>query len=64
MQFTFLCSSNERKIYEESIGLETIISINGLESKCIIKSVDDYGNVIVETDSEISKILQEKLGHK
>ena len=39
-------------------------SNESLESKCIIKSVDSYGNVIVETDSEISKILQEKLGHK
>jgi len=61
MQFSFLCSSNEKKVYEQNIGLEVNISINGLQSKGIVKAVDSIGNVIVETDNDISKILQEKL---
>lgn len=61
MEFTFLCSSNEKKIYEESIGKEATVSINGLQSRGIVKAVDGVGNVILETDSEISEILRDKL---
>lgn len=61
MEFQFLCSTNEKKLYEQNLGSEVNISINGLQSKGIIKAIDNDGNVIVETDGEISKILQEKL---
>lgn len=66
MIYRFLCSTNEKKIYDRAIGLETIISINGIEDKCVVKSVDDYGNTVVEIndDSPISKNIKEKLGLK
>lgn len=61
MEFQFLCSNSERKVYEQSIGSEVIVSINSMQSKCTVKSVDNSGNVIVETDDEISKILKDKI---
>lgn len=61
MEFQFLCSNSEKKVYKQSIGSEVIVSINNLQSKCTIKSVDNSGNVIVETDDEISKILKDKI---
>lgn len=63
MEFSFVCSSNEKTIYENNIGKETSICINGLQSKGIIKSVDS-NKVIVETDEEISEILKSKIGLK
>lgn len=62
MEFSFLCSNDERKVYENSIGKEVTISINGLQSNGIVKAVTDFGNVIVETDNEIGDLLKQKLG--
>lgn len=63
MEFSILCSNNERKVYEESIGKEVTVSINGLQSKGIVKAVDSQGVMILETDSEISEILKSKIGY-